>query len=304
MSLTEIWLRLMLINSLGSEKALKMIKRLKNYSVINDKILLENGLNTQECQLFNTLSPEQIDVSLNWLEDPTHHLITIADDHYPDSLKSINNPPNAIFAIGNIAILKAYQLAVVGSRHLSDYGERRCREFCEYLAGAGLVITSGLALGIDGVAHRAALNVHTKTIAVLGNGLGSIYPKRHSRLAMDLIDAGGCMISEFPLNTPPLPRNFPWRNRIISGLSIATLVVEATRRSGSLVTARYALEQGRELFAIPGLVDDPRSEGPHWLIQQGAFLVYRPQDVVEYLSSELNWLSILPKVSMLSLIHI
>lgn len=162
--------------------------------------------------------------------------------------------------------------------------------FCESLAVKGVTITSGLARGVDGVAHKAALNANGKSVAVLGNGLGSIHPRRHTRLAEGLIDAGGALVSEFPLATLPLPHHFPRRNRIISGLSKGVLVVEAALRSGSLVTARCALEQGRDVFALPGPIGSPGSEGPHWLIKQGATLVTAPEDILENLQYGLHWL--------------
>ena len=300
MSLTEIWLRLMLIPGLDGEKCLKVVHFLKSCSVINDESLIASGLNAKSRSLFLSLTPQQLEVSMNWLEHPHHHFITAESADYPEPLRAISHFPAALFIAGNPAVLSQHQLAVVGSRHLSDYGERSCRQFCEPLARAGLTITSGLALGIDGVAHRAALNVQGRTVAVLGNGLSSIYPRRHSQLAAQIIEQDGAVISELPLASPPLPYHFPWRNRIISGLSRATFVVEANDRSGSLVTARYAAEQGREVFALPGIVNSPGSIGPHKLIQQGANLVQRPEDILDYLGAELCWLNILPSVSIYS----
>ena len=159
------------------------------------------------------------------------------------------------------------------------------------LARAGLTITSGMALGIDSVAHRAALQVNGKSIGVLGNGLYSLYPRKHASLAAELIESGGALVSEFPLATTPKPGNFPRRNRIISGLSRGVLVVEAALRSGSLVTARIALEQGRDVFALPGPIGSPGSEGPHWLIKQGAIPVTSADEILENLQYGLNWLS-------------
>jgi len=300
MLLTEIWLRLMLIPGLNGEKCLKIVNFLKTCSIINDESLTACGLNTKNRNLFNSLNPQQLEANLNWLEHPSHHLMTADSPDYPEQLRTITHFPGALFIAGNPAALNQHQLAVVGSRNLSNYGERSCRQFCEPLAKAGLTITSGLALGIDGVAHRAALHVQGRTVAVLGNGLYSIYPRRHSQLAAQIIEQDGAVVSEFPLASPPWPSHFPWRNRIISGLSRATFVVEAHERSGSLVTARYAVEQGREVFALPGLVDSPGSCGPHRLIQQGANLVRHPEDILDYLESELCWLRILPTISIYS----
>lgn len=300
MSQTEIWLRLMLIPNLNGEKCLKVAHFLKTCSIINDESLIASGLNTKSRELFNRLTPRQLEASLNWLDHPSHHLLTADSPDYPEALRAIAHFPAALFIAGNPAVLSEHQLAVVGSRNLSDYGERSCRRFCEPLAKAGLTITSGLALGIDGVAHRTALQVQGRTVAVLGNGLSGIYPRRHSQLAAQIIEQDGAVISELPLASPPLPYHFPWRNRIISGLSRAIFIVEAHERSGSLVTARYAAEQGREVFALPGLVDSPGSVGPHRLIQQGANLVRDPEDILDYLESELSWLRILPTTSIYS----
>ena len=300
MSPTEIWLRLMLVPGLNGEKGLKIAHFLQDCSIIDTEALIASGLNTKGRDFFNGLTPKQRDTSLEWLEDPRHHILTPDSPSYPQPLRAIDHFPTVLLVAGDPVVLNQHQLAVVGSRSLSDYGERSCRQFCEPLAKAGLIITSGLALGIDGVAHRAALHVQGRTIAVLGNGLGSVYPGRHRTLARQIIDQQGAVISELPLDSPPLPHHFPWRNRIISGLSRATLVVEAHERSGSLITARYASEQGREVFALPGLVDSPGSSGPHWLIQQGANLVRHPEDILDYLESELCWLRILPSAAIYS----
>jgi DNA processing protein len=287
---TEIWLRLMAVKGLSGDKFLKIAHFLQRSPAIDRASLPGSGLSASECALFNAFDERQLEASLRWLDKPGHYLLTAEDAHYPEQLRAINDYPAALFVAGDPSQLSQNQLAVVGSRNLSDYGERNCRQFCEELAQAGLVITSGLALGIDGVAHRAALSVQGKTIAVLGNGLGSVHPKRHLMLARQIVEQGGAVVSEFPLSCTPWPSNFPWRNRVISGLSRAVLVVEAGERSGSLVTARYAVEQGREVFALPGTIGSPGSEGPHWLIQQGANLARSPQDILDYLSSELHWL--------------
>ncbi|HCB7436359.1 TPA: DNA-protecting protein DprA [Escherichia coli] len=170
----------------------------------------------------------------------------------------------------------------------------------QLLATRGVTITSGLARGIDGVAHKAALQVNGVSIAVLGNGLNTIHPRRHAPLAASLLEQGGALVSEFPLDVPPLAYNFPRRNRIISGLSKGVLVVEAALRSGSLVTARCALEQGREVFALPGPIGNPGSEGPHWLIKQGAILVTEPEEILENLQFGLHWLPDAPENSFYS----
>ncbi|WMY74788.1 DNA-protecting protein DprA [Buttiauxella selenatireducens] len=290
MPLKEIWLRLMAVQNLSGDKLLKIAHFLLNEPGCSIASLTQAGLSTRQIAQFRECSDREIEKGLLWLEEPNHYLLTADDDNYPEQLRAIDCYPAALFVAGNIELLSSNQLAVVGSRNLSLYGERWCRMFCEPLAIAGLTITSGLALGIDAVAHRTALSCHGKTVAVLGNGLASIYPKRHKSLAEQIVAEGGTVISEFPLETTPWPGNFPRRNRIISGLSRAVFVVEASERSGSLVTARYAIEQGRELFALPGAVGSPGSEGPHWLIKQGATLVSHPSDILEHLESELHWL--------------
>ena len=286
----EIWLRLMAVQNLSGDKLLKITHFLLNDSGCSIASLAQAGLSARQIAQFRECSDKEIEKGLLWLEQPDHYLLTADDGNYPEQLRAIDCYPVALFVAGDIELLSSNQLAVVGNRNLSLYGERWCRMFCEPLATAGLTITSGLALGIDAVAHRAALNCHGKTVAVLGNGLANIYPKRHKALAEQIIAEGGAVISEFPLTTTPWPGNFPRRNRIISGLSRAVFVVEASERSGSLVTARYAIEQGRELFALPGAVGSPGSEGPHWLIKQGATLVSHPSDILEHLESELQWL--------------
>ncbi|MEW7312547.1 DNA-protecting protein DprA [Buttiauxella gaviniae] len=286
----EIWLRLMAVQTLSGDKLLKIAHFLLSEPEYSTVSLARSGLSARQISQFLAFSEKELEKAMLWLEQPQHHLLTVDDVRYPNQLRSIDCYPAALFIAGDLALLSSNQLAVVGNRSLSLYGERWCRMFCEPLATAGLTITSGLALGIDAVAHRAALNVHGKTIAVLGNGLAEIYPKRHKQLAEQIVAEGGALISEFPLNTSAFPSNFPRRNRIISGLSRAVFVVEASERSGSLVTARYALEQGRELFALPGAVGSPGSEGPHSLIKQGANLVSHPSDILEYLETELHWL--------------
>lgn len=284
----EFWLRLMAVQGLRGEK---MHKAAECYFCLGCDIrasLRNAELNDAQQKQFHSVPEVELERSERWLAVPGNHLLTVGDAHYPEALKSIAWFPGALLVRGELSVLATLQLAVVGSRAHSWYGERWGRLFTEALAGAGLTITSGLALGIDGVAHRAALNATGRTIAVLGSGMAYMHPRRHRQLADDIVESGGAIVSEFPLNTPPWPGNFPRRNRIISGLSRGVLVVEASLRSGSLVTARHALEQGREVFAIPGAVGSPGSEGPHWLMKQGAVPVTSPDDILEYWQNELN----------------
>ena len=219
---------------------------------------------------------------LEWLSEPGHHLMTWSDPDYPALLREIPDPPLVLYIAGERPLLSAQQLAIVGSRNPTPMGRENARAFAKILAGAGLAITSGMALGVDSAAHRGALEAGGKTIAVAGTGLDRVYPARHRDLAHEIVKHGA-LVSEFPLGTPPLPENFPVRNRIISGLSLGTLVVEAALQSGSLITARMANEQGREVFAIPGSIHAPQSRGCHALIRQGAKLVETAQDILEEL---------------------
>src|SRR3989344_8527823 len=219
---------------------------------------------------------------LDWLSEPGHHLVTWGDPDYPRLLREIPDPPVMLHVIGDRRLLSIPQLAIVGSRNPTPMGRENARAFAKSLAGAGLVITSGMALGVDSAAHRGAMEAGGKTIAVAGTGLDRVYPARHRDLAHD-IAKHGALVSEYPLGMPPRPENFPVRNRLISGLSLGTLVVEAALRSGSLITARLATEQGREVFAIPGSIHSPQAKGCHALIRQGAKLVESAQDILEEL---------------------
>ena len=227
---------------------------------------------------------------LAWLnEHPEVTLLTLDDTHYPGLLREIRRPPPLLFVLGDPACLSLPQVAIVGSRNPTPGGSDNAHQFARFLAGAGFTITSGLALGVDGAAHRGALAAQGKTIAVLGTGIDRVYPARHRQLAQDIIAAGGALVSEFPLDTRSNASNFPQRNRIISGLSCGTLVVEAAVQSGSLITARLALEQNREVFAIPGSIHNPLARGCHKLIRDGAKLVETGQDIVEELGALLGF---------------
>ena len=290
MSSTEIWLRLMSVKGLCGEKMLRAAQAL-NCSGENDpQSYLAAGLDKAQIAAFEAVPESSLEQAFRWLEQPNNHLITVEDSRFPALLKTIARYPAAFMVRGDPHLLATPQLAVVGSRNASHYGREWGDYFTQRLAAAGLTITSGLARGIDAVAHRAALTVKGKTIAVLGSGLARLYPANHHRLAEDIVTAGGALVSEFPLATLPLAHNFPRRNRIISGLSLGVLVVEASLRSGSLVTARYALEQNREVFALPGSLGSDVSEGAHWLIQQGAGLVSHPDNILEQIHSGLQWL--------------
>jgi len=223
-----------------------------------------------------------VETCLRWAEGESRHILTLHDPAYPPLLKEIADPPPLLFVRGEPALLTRPQLAIVGSRNPSAGGRSLAEDFAYALGRAGLVITSGMALGIDAASHRGALRAKGATLAVAGTGPDRIYPARHRDLAQ-AITAQGAIISEFPPGTPARPGNFPRRNRIISGLSLGVLVVEAACKSGSLITARLAAEQGREVFALPGSIHNPLARGCHQLIRQGAKLVETIDDIVEEL---------------------
>lgn len=222
------------------------------------------------------------------------HLLTRDDAAYPPLLLQIADPPIVLWVHGDRNCLSLPQLAVVGSRKSSRDGQQQAHAFARDLAAHGLVITSGLARGIDGSAHAGALAGGGRTIAVFGTGLDRIYPRAHKALAEQIVAEGGALISEYPPGSAPLSYHFPQRNRIISGLSCGTLVVEAAMRSGSLITARQALEQGRSVFALPGSIHNPMSHGCHALIREGATLVENSQQIIEELAPLLGVLPSLP----------
>jgi DNA processing protein len=222
--------------------------------------------------------------AMQWLQQPGNNLITLADATYPQALLEIADPPPLLYTKGNSALLNQPAVAVVGSRNATPQGLKNAEAFAQALSEAGWCVVSGLALGIDGAAHRGALCGPGSTIAVVGTGLDIVYPARHRQLAHE-ISANGAIVSEFPLGEPSKASNFPRRNRIISGLSRGVLVVEANLESGSLITARLAGEQGREVFAIPGSIHSPLSKGCHRLIKQGAKLVDSIHDILEELGS-------------------
>ncbi len=222
-------------------------------------------------------------------QQPDLHCLLFDDPLYPRLLREIPKPPPMLFVRGDPACLSLPQLAIVGSRNPTAGGQENAERFARYLAECGFAITSGLALGIDAAAHQGALNGRGKTIAVMGTGIDLIYPARHRNLAQSILDAGGALVSEFPLGVSSQAANFPQRNRIISGLSGGTLVVEAAVQSGSLITASYAVQHDREVFAIPGSIHNPLARGCHQLIRQGATLVETAQDIVDQLAGLISY---------------
>jgi DNA processing protein len=279
------WIALSLVNGLGSATFCQLLLTFQtpeavleaSYSALREIVSKEVADGIQ-----SSLAHADIPKVLEWLDQPDNHLITLADSHYPKRLLETDQPPPVLYAKGNLQILKRPCLAIVGSRHATAQGETTAENFAESLCRAGFAVASGLALGIDGAAHRGALKADGATIAVVGTGLDIVYPAKHKALAHQIAQHG-LLLSEYPLGTPSISYNFPRRNRIISGLSEGCLVVEANIDSGSLITAKLAIEQGREVFAIPGSIHSPVAKGCHALIKQGAKLVESTDDILSEL---------------------
>ena len=246
------------------------------------------GLKSDVLQAIKNPDWSSIETDLAWLEQKNNSVVTLNDNNYPALLKEISDPPPLLFVRGDPALLSLPQIAIVGSRNPSALGVETATAFAFTLSQHGFVITSGLALGIDAASHRGALNAKGYTIAVAGTGLDRVYPARHIGLATEIVNTGA-MVSEFPPGTLAKANHFPRRNRIISGLCQGLLVVEAAKHSGSLITARMALEQNREVFAIPGSIHNPLARGCNALIREGAKLVETTQDILEEFNQYIQW---------------
>ncbi|OOG48427.1 DNA-processing protein DprA [Polaromonas sp. A23] len=289
------WLRLSLTPGIGNTGARQLLAAFGSPEAIFDQDAaalrqlgsdrLVSAVQTEPATL-----AAQLQIALEWLRGADNrHIIPLGDSAYPPALLDIEDPPSMLYMVGTLDARlratiqnRALCLAIVGSRNPTPQGENNARQFAKAFGEAGLCVVSGMALGVDGAAHDGALLGGGPTLAVVGTGLDRVYPKQHLALAHRIAEHG-LIISEFPLGTPPLTANFPKRNRLISGLSQGTLVIEAALKSGSLITARLAAEQGREVFAIPGSIHSPQSRGCHALIKQGAKLVESAQDVLEEL---------------------
>ena len=297
------WLRLSLTPGVGLSSARKLLAAFGLPEAIfsQPRSALMQVVSAAQASALRSESPElaaHIEVTWQWLqEQPAHRqVMALGDAAYPAALLTIEDPPLLLYAMGRLdqPLDPNRSIAIVGSRNPTPQGSLNARQFAKSLRQAGLTIVSGLALGVDGAAHEGALEgtgpdaASLTTIAVVGTGLDRVYPKGHHALA-HRITLTGLILSEYPLGTPPLSANFPRRNRLISGLSCATLVVEAALKSGSLITARLAAEQGKEVFAIPGSIHATQSHGCHALIRQGAKLVETAQDVLEDLPSHTVW---------------
>lgn len=268
----------------GSQTVRQLLEHFQIEQIFNASGASLQALGLSEKKIATLLNPpwELVEEDLEWLSQDGNHVVTFEDAEYPPQLAEIADPPPLLFVKGNPSLLAAPQIAMVGSRNPSSVGVKIALEFAEALAQAGFIVTSGMALGIDAASHQGALNVGGQTVAVVGTGLDRVYPACHKQLATDIVERGA-MISEFPLGTRAKQGHFPRRNRIISGLCQGLLVVEAAQQSGSLITARMALEQNREVFAIPGSIHNPLARGCNALIRQGAKLVETVEDIFEEL---------------------
>ena len=281
----DTWLRVALAGPLTTTALQQIAACLANgpdLSALSENMLIRAGVSSTAAKLL--LRPDSaLDPAREWLEQPGNQLLTLISPEYPPLLREIPDPPDTLFPRGHYQVLQIPQLAMVGSRNPTPAGEITAQSFARYFAGRGLAITSGLATGIDAASHSGALDADGITVAVCATGLDLTYPAVNKTLAARIAERGA-LISEFPLGSAPRRHHFPRRNRIISGLAVGTLVVEAARRSGSLITARTALEQGREVFAVPGSIHNPMARGCHRLIRGGAKLVETAEDVLEEIS--------------------
>ncbi len=286
------FIALTFVTGVGSRTAAFLIDRFGSPTACLDasaNALESAGLKRDTIAAMKSASPRgQASRQLEELDRVGADVLTLDSPRYPKLLRETYDPPIVLYAKGDVErAMSQPALAIVGSRHCSTYGRNVAEMLARELAQRGVTIISGLARGVDSTAHRSAIEADGLTVAVMGTGLDSIYPKENRKLADQIIEQGA-LITEFPLETPPLPQNFPFRNRVISGLSLGVLIVEGAERSGSLITARMAYEQGREVFAVPGNITSSKSFGPNYLIKDGAKLVQTWRDVIEEFPLELK----------------
>ncbi len=277
------WLCLDGVPGIGPVRAQRILSRVSPLQLCQLDLpsLQMLGLSLAQAESLKKPDQRRIEHALTWADQPGRHIISRLSESYPLWLREISAAPTLLFVEGNLDLLASAQIAMVGTRNPTSSGRGMATMLTKDLVSSGLTITSGLALGIDGVCHQTALQCQGQTVAVLGSGLDHYYPQRHNSLAAAIIAQGGVLLSELWPDVPPRAENFPRRNRIISGLSLGTVVVEAAAKSGSLITAHYALEQGREVFAVPGAVQNPTATGCLHLIQQGAKLICNAADILE-----------------------
>ena len=285
------WLVLSLTPDIGPARLAKMLSLDSADNIVNysRKRLEFLNLKPRQIDFIRKKSRPVVESCLEWRQKSNNnHIITLLSPRYPSLLREISAPPSVLFVKGDVGLLCDPQVAIVGSRNASPDGLRNASSLAGDLVQKGITVTSGLALGIDGYAHDGALRSDGDTIAVLGSGLDNIYPARHRKLAARIAERGA-LVSEFCPDALPKAKHFPRRNRIISGLSLGVLVVEAAERSGSLITARYAGEQGREVFALPGSFNNPNARGGNRLIKEGAHLVQSSNDIIQEIDTLLAW---------------
>ncbi len=283
------WLRLLRVEGVGPVRQQQLLQRFGSVTALFEQAPQCGDLPLPLREALKAVDEAVLEQDQQWLaKSPHNRLLTVDEPDYPPQLRSVAGAPLALFLVGRAELLQSAQIAMVGSRHPSRQGSETAIDFARYFASVGLTVTSGLAQGIDGASHQGALDGGGETIAVLGTGPDRIYPSAHRNLAHRMVDSGSLLVSEFSPNCGPIASNFPRRNRVISALSLGTLVVEAALQSGSLITARYAAEQGREVFAIPGSIHNPLARGCNALIKQGAKLVESGADVLEEIAAQLQ----------------
>lgn len=279
------WLRLSLTPGLGGEGLRRLLATFGDPPRVlsaSRGALAQHVGDATAVAIREGVAADSLAAASAWLEEPANRIVTLADPHYPPRLLQVPDPPPLLYVKGRAELLLRPSLAIVGSRNATVQGVANAEAFARTLSDAGLTIVSGLALGADAAAHRGGLAGASSSVAILGTGADIVYPARNRALAHELAERGA-LVSEFPLGTRPLTGNFPRRNRLISGLALGCLVVEAAADSGSLITARLAAEQGREVFAIPGSIHSPLAKGCHMLIKQGAKLAESARDILEEL---------------------
>jgi len=295
------WIALNMTPGVGPRAATKLLERFGSASAVFHARRSElESLRLKPETIESIIKREfqaKAEAELEQVKQGGGDVLILDDGSYPDLLREIDDPPPVLYVKGDWqACFEQPSVGVVGSRTCSTYGENASEMLSRDLASRGITVTSGLARGIDTAAHRGAIRGQGRTIAVMGTGLDNVYPRENTKLTRDILDAGGCLVTQFPLGTPPLKDNFPYRNRIISGLSHGVLIIEASERSGSLITARLATEQGREVMAVPGNITSGNSFGTNYLIKSGAKLVQQWQDVVAEFPSEISASILPPKV--------
>lgn len=271
---------------MGAVKKQKLLKHFKDiekiYNGTKEELMQVEGIGEKTSEIILSTSIKQnLDKHIEYMEKQNIDIVSIQDEEYPEILKEIYDAPISLYVRGNKTILNELSVAIIGCRECTEYGRNITKNLSYNIAKNKINIVSGLAKGIDGIAHQGALFASGKTIAVLGNGLDTIYPKENEHLAVEILQKGGAIISEYPLGTKPEKQNFPERNRIVSGMSKGIIVVEAKEKSGTLITVDFALEQGRDVFVVPGNINSEASIGTNDLIKQGAKLITSYKDVLE-----------------------